>query len=137
MTSHLNEKYKEPDVFITEPDYQALAKIAVAAPNMLPGARLLIEELDRAIFAPDNCDIRFAKIGSIVKFQETGTGRIQRVQLCLPREADMDEGRVSVLTPVGAALVGLSADSRFRWIGADGRTRELKVLRVDDPVLVA
>lgn len=135
MTIHLNEKYKKPNVFVTEPDYRILSKAAVAASNVLPGARLLVEELDRAIFTSDSTDLRFAKLGSEVEFQEAETGRIRRVQLCLPREADMNEGRLSVLTPVGAALIGLPDKSRFRWVGTDGRVRELKVLRVDDPVM--
>ena len=47
-----------------------------------------------------------------------------------PGEADIEKGFVSVLTPVGAALIGLTAGQAIDWTDRDGRTRRLHVLEV-------
>ena len=44
--------------------------------------------------------------------------------------ADIDAGRVSVLTPIGVALIGLKAGSRFQWETRGGESRNLTVLAV-------
>ena len=55
----------------------------------------------------------------------------EMVQLVLPNAADIDEDRVSVFTPVGAALFGLTAGQAFAWEAADG-ARVLRILEVTD-----
>jgi len=52
------------------------------------------------------------------------------VRLVWPEHADISRGRVSVLTPVGVALLGLSAGDRFRWTTRAGEERALTVLEV-------
>jgi regulator of nucleoside diphosphate kinase len=55
------------------------------------------------------------------------------VTLVYPHEADLDAGRISVLTPVGAALIGLSVGQSIEWQSPTGGWRSLTVLRVHDP----
>jgi regulator of nucleoside diphosphate kinase len=55
------------------------------------------------------------------------------VQLVLPENADINTGRISVLTPVGAALIGLSPGQAMEWLGNDGKKRFLTVLAVSRP----
>jgi regulator of nucleoside diphosphate kinase len=69
------------------------------------------------------------RIGSIIEF-EVDDGRRLKVQLVLPENADINAGRISVLTPVGAALIGLSSGQAMEWLGHDGRERLLTVLAV-------
>ena len=64
--------------------------------------------------------------------ERTKNGRAARVRVGLPGEADMDENRISVLAPVGAALIGLSTGDVFRWAGPDARARAIEVLRIED-----
>ena len=52
------------------------------------------------------------------------------VRLVYPGEEDTDIGRVSVLTPIGAALIGLSEGQSIRWRSALGDWRDLTVLRI-------
>ena len=47
-------------------------------------------------------------MGSQVVYRDEGTGRIREVALVYPHEADINLNRISVLTPVGAALIGLA-----------------------------
>jgi regulator of nucleoside diphosphate kinase len=72
------------------------------------------------------------RIGSIIEF-EVDDGRCLKVQLVLPENADINAGRISVLTPVGAALIGLSPGQSMEWSGNDGKERVLTVLAVSRP----
>jgi regulator of nucleoside diphosphate kinase len=52
------------------------------------------------------------------------------VRLVLPAEADLDAGRISILTPVGAGLIGMRAGDEIDWPCPDGRPRILKIVDV-------
>jgi regulator of nucleoside diphosphate kinase len=52
------------------------------------------------------------------------------VTLVFPAEADIAEGKISVLTPVGAALIGLTEGQSIMWTTRDGRDQELTILSV-------
>ena len=54
----------------------------------------------------------------------------QTVTLVLPQQADIAQGRASILTPIGVALIGLKEGSSFSWETRDGQTRRLTVVRV-------
>jgi regulator of nucleoside diphosphate kinase len=70
-------------------------------------------------------------MGSLVEYEARGD-RL-RVQLVYPAQADVEAGRISVLTPIGTALLGLSAGQSIEWQTRDGRRQALTVLRVDPP----
>ncbi len=53
--------------------------------------------------------------------------------LVFPGEADIAAGKISVLTPIGAALIGLSPGQMMMLKGVDGRPHKLKVISVDPP----
>ncbi len=69
-------------------------------------------------------------MGSRVDFRDNSTGRMQSVTLVYPGEADIEQGKVSILTPIGAALVGLSKGQSIDWATRTGETRRLIVLAV-------
>jgi regulator of nucleoside diphosphate kinase len=54
------------------------------------------------------------------------------VRVSLPRDASIDDNRISVLSPVGAALIGLTAGEAFHWTDPEGRARGVRVLAVRD-----
>jgi len=91
----------------------------------------LIEELTRAHIVPDS-DLGpyVARMGSTVTYQEDKTGRVRKVTLVYPREANIEENKVSVLVPIGAALIGLSPAQRISWLTPDGQSESLTVLDV-------
>lgn len=47
-------------------------------------------------------------MGSLVKYRESTKGDVREIILVYPHETDGEANRVSVLTPFGAALIGLS-----------------------------
>jgi regulator of nucleoside diphosphate kinase len=71
-------------------------------------------------------------MGSTVTFQSDGD-RKRRVTLVFPVAEDIAESRVSVLTPIGTALIGLSEGQSIEWSARDGRRHQLTVLAVERP----
>ena len=70
------------------------------------------------------------RMGSTLRFT-TDAGEDRTVTLVFPAEADIAEGRISVLTPIGIALVGLAAGQSMDWTARDGRVHRLTVESVD------
>jgi regulator of nucleoside diphosphate kinase len=121
----------KPKLVIGDVDHRNLISLAVAMEKRMPEvSEALLEELDRAKVVPQqNVPAHAIRMGSTVRFQTSGAGERQ-VTLVLPGEADIDAGRISVMTPIGAALIGLSTGQSIRWRARDGREQELTVLAV-------
>lgn len=128
------EIVKKPAIVVSEVDYKRLTNLALAARDRFPDvADELHAEMARASIAdaaamPSNV----VMMGSVVEFRP-GAGVQRRVELVFPVDADIAKGKVSVLTPIGAALIGLSAGQSIRWTARDGRTQELTVISVEQP----
>ena len=91
----------------------------------------LREELDRAHVLPtEKLRPDIVSLGSQVEFRDEQTGKIQEIILVYPHDADITRRRVSVLTPVGAALLGLSINQAISFRTRIGERRELTVLKV-------
>jgi regulator of nucleoside diphosphate kinase len=110
--------------------YAMLLALAEQARVRTPAlANQLIEELERAALrSPDEMPDDVVTIGSTVTFRDGD--RTQTVQVVLPGNADIDRRRISVVAPVGTALLGLSAGQRISWAMPDGRTRIIEVVDV-------
>lgn len=128
------ETRAKPPIVVSEADYERLANLAATILDRLPElAGELQAELDRAaVVAAGAVPAGVVRMGSTVAFRSEG-GRERTVTLVYPGEADIAAGRVSVLTPVGTALLGLSAGQSIRWTTRDGREQELTVLAVEAP----
>jgi regulator of nucleoside diphosphate kinase len=118
---------------VSEAEYDRLTGLAEAALGRLPdAAESLLAEMDRATVAavaampPD-----VVRMGSTVSLR--GGDGPQRVTLVYPAEADIATGRISVLTPLGAALIGVRAGQSIRWAGRGGRELALEIVAVEPP----
>ena len=120
-----------PRILVSQADEKRLTAIATAASQRVPEASAaLLSELERADVWPETAmPADVVRIGSIIEF-EVDDGRRLKVQLVLPENADINARRISVLTPVGAALIGLSPGQAMGWLGNDGKERLLTVLAV-------
>ncbi len=123
-----------PPVVLSAEDHARLVALAEVMVRRSPlVARLLLEEADRAEVVPaGHLPPDVVALGSRVEFRDAATGETRWVQLVLPGEADIDQGRISVLSLVGAGLVGLTAGDSIDWPTQDGRLRRLTVLRVEN-----
>ncbi len=111
-------------------ELERLAAVAMRGAAAGLGDRLM-QEVARAEVRPSGempADV--VNIGSEVSFRDEATGRVQRVTIVLPPEADIDRQRVSVLTPIGAALIGLARGASIGWETREGEERRLTVLEV-------
>lgn len=71
-------------------------------------AEELANEIERAlIFEKDKHPRSHVSMNSSIEFRDDTNGRIQQVTLIYPDHADTSAGRISILTPVGTALIGL------------------------------
>ena len=131
MLSRSNTPTRSPAVYVTRRDYDQLIERADALSHTVVGKSLLAE-LDRATIAPDNSTRAFVKLGSTIAYEDLANGAVRRLKLCLPEEASLDDQRLSVLTPVGAILIGATVGQTLEYVAGDGRVRRLRVLEVGD-----
>jgi len=124
---------RRPTIIISESEHDILVGLATRSARRHPeAARLLMEEADRADLVPATRMPRdVVALGSSVVFADESTGVTRSVQLVLPPEADIGQGRISILSLVGAGLIGLQAGQAIDWPTQDGTLRRLTVLSVE------
>lgn len=124
-----------PPITLSETEGDLLFTLACAARDTSSmAASLLLEELSRAEFcSADALPADIVTMGSRVVFLDEDTGEKHAVELVYPRAADMAQGRVSVLTPVGAGLIGLRRGSAIDWPNRLGACRRLRIIEVIQP----
>jgi regulator of nucleoside diphosphate kinase len=125
----------KPSVTIDRTSHERLLALGMAMLNRRPDiADPLLEEIDRAEVVPDSAmPADVVGMGSLVTFRDDNSGRVQRVRLVYPNEADIAAEKISVLTPIGTALIGLSRGQTMFWTARDGARRSLTVLEVGEP----
>jgi regulator of nucleoside diphosphate kinase len=90
----------------------------------------LRDELDRAeVIEPARMPPDVITMNSTARFAVEGSGEEREVTLVYPRDADGSAEKVSILAPVGTALLGLRAGDAIRWPAPGGELR-LRVLSV-------
>ncbi|HVV92094.1 MAG TPA: nucleoside diphosphate kinase regulator [Hyphomicrobiales bacterium] len=131
----IREATHAPWIVLDETQHERLSQLAAAARDRAPeAATRLLAELDRAeVVSAGRLPANVVTIGSTVTFRDHDSERPRRVTLVYPAEADIAAGRISVLTPVGTALLGLSTGQSIAWLGLDGHDRHLTVLAVTPP----
>jgi regulator of nucleoside diphosphate kinase len=122
----------KPEITLSTEDYVKLSALVRAMMNRMPElADGLSEELERArIIEDEHFSAEAVRMGGEVDFRDDTTGKTRTVTLVYPAQADIVEGKVSVLTPIGTALIGLRAGQSISWNTRSGETRRLTVLRV-------
>lgn len=97
-------------------------------------AERLAAELDRAVVVePSRLPADAVTIESRVTYEEELSGAVREVTLVYPAAADASSGRISVLAPVGAALIGLRTGDEIEWPLPDGRTARIHIRAVVQP----
>ncbi|MGE3335152.1 MAG: GreA/GreB family elongation factor [Rhodospirillaceae bacterium] len=122
----------EPPLTVLAGDFEKLSKLADLAADT-PVGRYLEHELDRAEVVPATSK-PVVRLGARVRYHDLARPSPVLITLVMPHEADITEGRVSVLTPVGAALIGLTEGQRITYSMPWGQERTLVVVKVEEPV---
>ncbi|MDP3173345.1 MAG: GreA/GreB family elongation factor [Phenylobacterium sp.] len=129
MFTYAPSSTRRPAVYMTRRDFAELSGRANALEHTAVGQSLQAE-LMRAIMAPDGSTRSFVRLGSKVAYEDLESGAIRRLTLCLPEDASLDDMRLSVLTPVGAALIGATAGQVLEYVVGGGPARRLRILEV-------
>jgi regulator of nucleoside diphosphate kinase len=123
---------RHPKITINADDLAHFEALAEGAMQRSPAlADRLMEELGRArVVAPAKMPSTVVAIGSSVTYRDESNGVERTVTLVYPEHADIALGRVSVMTPIGVALLGLTEGAAFHWDTRDNQRRMLTVIRV-------
>jgi regulator of nucleoside diphosphate kinase len=109
-------------------DYERLSALADAMPHL---SAELADEIGRArVLAKGEQARDTVRMNSLVKFRDDTTDVVREVILVYPHEADIDLGKISVMTPIGTALIGVPAGQSITWETRGGETKQLTVLSV-------
>ena len=123
-------KVNRPPVYVTDDELERLSDLAYAVEGREPAAATLIEELSRARITPvEDVPLDVVRMHDRVRFNYDGV-LYDDFWLVYPNEANIAASRISVLSQVGAMLIGLRAGDTMCWRGTDGREHSLEVLSV-------
>ena len=115
-----------PEILVTATDHERLTGLLASVPATDPVLPLLQEELDRAeIVEQTEVPPDVVTMNSRVVIEEVDTGEQRAVTLVYPGHADVETGRLSILAPVGAALLGLRAGQSIDWPLPGGRRKRV------------
>jgi len=134
MDTNTNINNQMPPIHIGREDFEALTGlIRRIRYDRSESAEFLIDELNRAQVLPDReLPGGTVRLGHYVTYRDEDTGMIRRFKLTLPEDANLPQGKLSILTRVGAALIGLKAGQTIEWEAPASRRRRLTVLKVDE-----
>jgi regulator of nucleoside diphosphate kinase len=126
-----------PPIVLRRSDHERLTHLAVRGLLSTPrDAGALLQEIERATVLDDGeVDAATIVIGSRIRFRTGSGGEPHEATLVLQGEADETAGRVSVLTNLGAGLLGLSKGQTILWPDRVGGRRRLTILDVQPPGL--
>ncbi|MCX7561200.1 nucleoside diphosphate kinase regulator [Sulfitobacter sp. F26204] len=128
---------RNPKIVINADDLAHLEGLADGMMKRQPAlADRLFDEIGRArIVAAAKMPKNVVSMGSTVTYRDESTGQEKSVTLVYPEEADIVQLRVSVMTPIGVALLGLAEGASFYWDTRENQRRMLTIISVEQPAL--
>ncbi len=108
---------KKPKIIISETDADRLDRLLSALPdNAFPGQTALEDELARAtIVSPQKVPANVVTMNSTVRFRVSSSNEEFTLTLVYPKDVDQSGKTISILAPVGSALLGLSQGDTIEW----------------------
>ena len=122
-----------PPIYLTQDDLDRLLDLLEAYASGSGGRRFdkLENELVRAVVVPrDRIPNDVVTMNSRVEFEDETNGERHEFTLVYPKDADISVGRISILAPVGTALLGLSVGQSIDWELPNGQKRRYRVIAV-------
>lgn len=119
----------QPNLIISETDFNKItALISGAHPDI---AEPLAEELNRAtIVQPSELPNDVIAMNTQTRFIDLSTNKETVVTLVYPHDAKLEDNKISILAPVGSALIGLRVGQVINWPMPNGKEKRLKVVSV-------
>ena len=115
-----------PSIIISIEDFQKIKSIISFSESRQ--LDLLAEELDRAelvmsAYLPKDV----VNMNSKIRFVDLETKKEQTVTLVYPEEANITENKISILSPIGSALIGLRVGQAIEWPISDKKFKKIQV----------
>jgi regulator of nucleoside diphosphate kinase len=132
----METRAKEPSIYITQTDLSRLQKLIEIWRNSgSASSREYIDkleyELDRAeIVEPNNVPKGVITMRSTVRLRDLDTGKESIYSLVFPDEADSNKGKISILAPIGTAMIGYRTGDIIEWNVPAG----LRTFKVEDVI---
>ncbi len=122
----------QPAITLSSQDLDRLEDLLELLPaKAFPGKAALLAELNRAeVVEPREVPPDLVTMNSTVRFVIVDTGEEFQMTLVYPKDADGSAERISVLAPLGSALLGLSVGDELEWPRPGGQVMTVRVLDV-------
>jgi regulator of nucleoside diphosphate kinase len=138
MSSFVTTAQRSPDtppaLRITAQDMERLRTVVerhLESTRTAAAAEALELELDRAVVVPqERISPDVVTMRSRILFEDVETGRRREATLVYPEEADMEQAKVSVLAPVGLAVLGLKVGDTIEWPLPNERRARLRIVEL-------
>ncbi|MDN5864601.1 MAG: nucleoside diphosphate kinase regulator [Gammaproteobacteria bacterium] len=123
---------KKPEIIVSSRDMDRLDALLEALPGgAFPGEEALRAELERArVVAPEEVPANVVTMNSTVRFRMADSGKEFSMTLVYPRDIGEAPDRISILAPVGSALLGLSVGDEIEWPRPGGGNIQLTIAEV-------
>lgn len=118
-----------PQIYLTQHDVDRLLQLVESQPGN--GFEKLEGELVRANVVPrEQIPGDVVTMNSRVVFENETTGEKREVTLVYPGSADIDAGKISVLVPIGTALLGLRVGQSIDWELPGGEKQRYRIVKI-------
>ncbi len=111
-------------IYVTEIDYQRLHALVQVQRTLASAQNIdaLCKELKRAsIVAPEEIPVDVVTMNSFVRLKEMKSGNVMEVTVVYPKDADLNSRKISVLAPVGTAILGCKVGEEVEWNTPQGK----------------
>ena len=124
----------KPTPILTITDYNILRELTKKAKDSsnIREIALLTQELDRAIINEENIlDENIIRINSHVIIEDVKTQKQMSIQIVMPSQSNLKEGKISILAPLCVAVIGFKENDEVEWQLPSG-IKTLKVIAVSN-----
>ena len=129
---------KELRVHLIDIEAESLTNLALGIAHTTPQvSELLLTEIGRAqTYRAERIPGDVVTMHSTVEYIDEASGVDRIVQIVYPAQADIAAGRISILTPIAAGLIGLREGQSISWPDREGRRRTLRIVKVTQPTRI-
>lgn len=119
----------KPKIVISETDAERLETLLDAlSGSAIPGKAELLAEIDRAeVVAPEAIPPDVVTMNSTVRFTISSSSDVFNLTLVYPKDVDDSGTTISILAPVGSAMLGLSKGDEIEWSKPGGGTMKVRI----------
>lgn len=123
----------QPDIIISELDYSRIDNLLQATPGIATNIKsALLTELERAeLVAPEQIPANVVTMNSQVKFSVISTGVTFTLKLVYPKDMDDSGNTISILAPVGSAMLGLKEGDEIDWQDGQGGMLQVRIETIE------